>query len=105
MVYLGKHRRRIQCGLSYLGCRLYSTYPTDNRGNCTENDRAIEKEVLVPNIVKVILEIFMNRKSSRGTDLPQAGYPWFRGKSLAIDWMIAIYNKRHLRSGTDQAHL
>src|SRR5207302_2259798 len=83
----------------------YGTHATDNSRNRTKNNGTIQKQILIPDVVKVILQIFVNRKCPCRTDLPQSRYPWFCRKSFALGRMIASYNERHLRPRTNQAHL
>src|SRR5258705_3348715 len=84
---------------------LDGTHAPDNSRYGSKDNRAVQEEILIPNIVQVILQIFVNGKCPCWTDLPQTRYPWSCRKPLALCRMIACHNEWHLRPWTHQAHL
>jgi len=72
---------------------LYSENPSVQQ-NCH-----VHKEPAIPDVVEVILKVFVNKICPVCTQLPQSGDAWYNGQPLPLSWSIRLNNEWHFRAG------
>src|SRR6202020_3347601 len=82
------------------------SYPSPHAKEQRVNqNRNIQKEAAVSNVVEVILDILVDKKSSVCAQLPQTGDPGNDLESLPLLGGIVLHDEGHLRPGSHQGHI
>ena len=76
----------------------------DHDQHGAEQYRCIEQQIAMADVMEIAMQIVVNRRTARGTDLPQAGHAGTHRKPLSFDACVSRCNERHLWSRADKAH-
>src|SRR6202789_2315947 len=79
-----------------------STY---RKKQSVEENGHIHKKGAIPDVVEVVLDVFVNGERSIGTELPQACNPWHDLKPSPLLCPTAFRNQRHVGPRLSQRHV
>src|ERR1700750_3406000 len=79
------------------GPEPHSSDSAHGKEQCVNQNCNIHEEGAIPNIVKVILNIFVDMKGSVGAQLPETGYAGNHLEPLPVLRVVALNNEGHFR--------
>ena len=82
------------------------SYPSPHgKEQRVNQNRNIQKETAVSNVVEVVLNVLVDQECSVGAQLPQTGDPGSDLESLPLLGGIVLHDEGHLRPGSDKGHI
>src|SRR5262249_34175761 len=79
--------------------------PREHGAGGAQQDRRVERERPVADVVEVVLEVLVHRQVLAPEDLPESGDPWLHREAPPLPLVVAGDDERHLRSRADERHL
>src|ERR1700757_1841751 len=77
---------------------LVSADTAKYRRHSAQQDGNVEKDIAVPDVEEVELQVLVDRHCTRRADLPQTGDSRSDVKPQPLAGVVALHNERHLRA-------
>ena len=78
---------------------------THSEDGGVQEDRQIHKQIPVLDVVKVVLDVFVDKVIAIAAELPEAGNPWLDLEPLRMVFVVGRDDERHLGSRPDERHI